>query len=61
MKATIGTCFVESLVHTSAIILEESAVLHQLDAARLQAGPTLCTVIQHSQLQVLGFINNGKR
>jgi hypothetical protein len=37
MKATIGTGFVESLFHTSAIILEESAVLHQLDATWLQA------------------------
>jgi len=58
MKAAIGTGFIESLFHTSAIILEESAVLHQLDTARLQAGPALGTVIQHSQLQVLGFINN---
>ena len=58
MKTSIGTGFIESLVHTSAIILQESAVLHQLDAAWLQAGPTLGAVIQHCQLQVLGFINN---
>jgi hypothetical protein len=58
MKTTIGTCFIKSLIHTSPIILEESAVLHQLDAAWLQAGPTLGAVIQHCQLQVLGFINN---
>jgi hypothetical protein len=45
MNSTIGTGFIESLVHTSAIILEESAVLHQLDAAWLQAGPTLGAVI----------------
>jgi hypothetical protein len=35
MKTTIRTGFIESLFHTSAIILEESAVLHKLDAAWL--------------------------
>lgn len=60
MKTAIRTSFIEGLFHTSAIILEKSAVLHQLDAAWLQAGPTLGAVVQHSQLQVLGFIHNGK-
>lgn len=55
----IGLCLIEVLVDALVVVVEKSAILHELDRTLEDSRTTLRVLIHHSNLDVLGEVAHG--